>query len=513
MPMGINTRLQAYLQSTTSAAPLAVFRIFFGILMLMSLIRFAALGWIEKLYLEPSFHFTFYGFAWVKPLGGYTYLLFVLCGVAALMITLGYRYRLAVAVFFCSFTYIELMDKTTYLNHYYFVSVMSFLLFFLPAAAYFSLDARRKPVPLVPRWSIDAIKLMLTIVYFYAGLAKLNSDWLLEAKPLSIWLATKDSIPLIGSLLKETWVAYAFSWSGALYDLFIPFLLWYRPTRGLAFIAVVVFHLLTRILFPIGMFPYIMIVSTLIFFGPEVHEKILSAISRLGERLEIVPRFVYRADLPASKLVLQAGPQSSQRFFGRWLPNRAILKTTRQIHHEEYVPLPSTPSGDAIATHPSTSKPWRNKLTIGILTCFFALQMLIPFRYQLYPGELFWTEQGFRFSWRVMLMEKAGYAQFKIVDGKSGRQFYVDNSEFLNPFQEKQMAFQPDFILEYAHYLAETYRERGMNAPQVYVESYVALNGRGSQPFVDPTVDLAQIKPSLKHKNWLLPFRDNIKGL
>lgn len=466
MLMGINERLSTYFQSTTSAAPLAVFRIFFGILMLISLIRFVALGWVEKLYLEPSFHFTFYGFAWVKPLGGYTYLLFVVCGLAALMITLGYRYRLAVAVFFCSFTYIELMDKTTYLNHYYFVSVMSFLLFFLPAAAYFSLDACRKSAPLVPRWSIDAVKLMLTIVYFYAGLAKLNSDWLLEAKPLSIWLATKDSIPLIGSLLKETWVAYAFSWSGALYDLFIPFLLWYRPTRSLAFVAVVIFHLLTRILFPIGMFPYIMIVSTLIFFGPEVHKKILSVISRLGEWLGFVP------------------------------VSSGISKT----------PLSSILSGDTIATHLSIPKR-------GILICFFALQMLIPFRYQLYPGELFWTEQGFRFSWRVMLMEKAGYAQFKVVDGESGRQFYVDNSEFLNPFQEKQMAFQPDFILEYAHYLAETYRERGLKSAQVYVESYVALNGRGSQPFVDPTVDLAQIEISLKHKNWLLPFSDEIKGL
>jgi hypothetical protein len=467
MPMGIKERLSTYFQSTTSAAPLAVFRIFFGILMLISLARFAALGWIEKLYLEPSFHFTFYGFGWVKPLGGYTYLLFVLCGLAALMITLGYRYRLAVAVFFCSFTYIELMDKTTYLNHYYFVSVMSFLLFFLPAAAYYSLDVRRKsePAPLVPRWSIDAIKLLLAIVYFYAGLAKLNSDWLLEAKPLRIWLATKDSIPLIGSLLKETWVAYAFSWSGAFYDLFIPFFLWYRPTRGLAFVAVVIFHLLTRILFPIGMFPYIMIVSTLIFFGPAVHERILRAITRLGEWLGMVP------------------------------VSSSVSK----------VPLPSSHSDDAIATNPSTLK-------IGILTCFFALQLLIPFRYQLYPGELFWTEQGFRFSWRVMLMEKAGYAQFKVVDGESGRQFYVDNSEFLNPFQEKQMAFQPDFILEYAHYLAETYRERGLKSPQVYVESYVALNGRGSQPFVDPTVDLAQVEISLKHKNWLLPFSDEIKG-
>lgn len=462
MRMVIN-RIETYLQTTTSAAPLAVFRILFGILMLLSLVRFAALGWIEKLYIEPSFHFTFYGFSWVKPLGDYTYLLFFICGLAALMITLGYRYRWGVFLFFCSFTYIELMDKTTYLNHYYFVSVLSFLLFFLPAANYYSLDARRRPAQAsrqVPVWSIGAIKLLLTIVYFYAGLAKLNSDWLLEAKPLSIWLSTKDTLPLIGPLLKESWAAYAFSWSGALYDLCIPFLLWYRPTRTLAFVAVVVFHLLTRLLFPIGMFPYIMITCTLIFFGPQVHEKILIFFTRVGEHLGI-----------------RKSKNTEQRI-GNW----------------------------SLAL-------WRNKLTVGIVACFFVLQLLIPFRYLLYPGELFWTEEGFRFSWRVMLMEKAGYAQFKIVDEENGQRFYVDNANFLNPFQEKQMAFQPDFILEYAHYLADYYRQQGIASPQVYVESYVALNGRASQAFVDPTVDLAQIEPSFKHKNWLLPFHDEIKGL
>ena len=109
-------------------------------------------------------------------------------------------------------------------------------------------------------------------------------------------------------------------------------------------------------------------------------------------------------------------------------------------------------------------------------------------------------------------MEKAGYAQFKIVDTESERQLYVDNAEYLNAFQEKQMSFQPDFILEYAHYLAEVYKNKGFVSPEVYVESYVALNGRSSQPFVDPTVNLAQIQPSLKHKTWLLPFKDEIKG-
>ena len=79
----------------------------------------------------------------------------------------------------------------------------------------------------------------------------------------------------------------------------------------------------------------------------------------------------------------------------------------------------------------------------------------------MYPGELFWTEEGYRFSWRVMLMEKAGYANFKIVDGKTKKSFYVNNADFLTSFQEKQMSFQPDFILEYAHYLGDHFSNQG----------------------------------------------------
>ena len=171
---GIN--LNTYIKKTTNSSPLVVFRIGFGILMLYSLIRFWSYGWVETVYIQPKFHFTYYGFEWVKPLGNYTYLIFILCGIASLLITLGYRYKLAVALFFLSFTYIELMDKTTYLNHYYFISIVSFLLFFLPANCQFSIDSflKKKSYTTVPRWTVDSIKLLLGIVYFYAGLAKIN---------------------------------------------------------------------------------------------------------------------------------------------------------------------------------------------------------------------------------------------------------------------------------------------------------------------------------------------------
>lgn len=451
--------ISQYLDKRIHAAPLAVFRIGFGLLMLISIIRFAANGWISKLYLEPAFHFSYLGFEWVEPIGPWTYLLFGLCGLSALSIALGYKYRISAVLFFLSFSYIELMDKTTYLNHYYFISILSFLMIFLPAHTYFSVDAKLSPknrFEYIPAWSVHSLMLLISIVYFYAGLAKLNSDWLFEAMPLQIWLPAKYSIPFLGDLLQQPWVHYLFSWSGALYDLTIPFLLLWRKTRPAAFFLVVVFHILTRVLFPIGMFPYIMIVSALIFFEPDFHKRLLARISRWS------------------------GISLSR--FNTGIPYRFVNQT-------------------------------REKALTGMLIVFFVLQLLIPFRHLLYPGELFWTEEGYRFSWRVMLMEKAGYAQFKVVNPENGEQFYVDNTRFLTRFQEKQMATQPDFILEYAHYLEDYYQQQGIRDPEIYVESYVALNGRPSKPYINPDTDLSKEQRSLAPKSWILPFNDEIKGL
>jgi hypothetical protein len=66
----------SYFQTYTPAAPLAVFRVAFGLLILASVVRFWAKGWIAELYLQPKFFFPYYGFEFIKPLGVYTYGLF-----------------------------------------------------------------------------------------------------------------------------------------------------------------------------------------------------------------------------------------------------------------------------------------------------------------------------------------------------------------------------------------------------------------------------------------------------
>ena len=100
----MKNKIANYFDRQTNAATLAVFRVFFGILMCFSIVRFWSKDWIQSLYVDPSFHFSYYGFDWVKPLGVYTYVLFLICGISAVLVAVGYKYRISILVFFLSFT-------------------------------------------------------------------------------------------------------------------------------------------------------------------------------------------------------------------------------------------------------------------------------------------------------------------------------------------------------------------------------------------------------------------------
>ena len=161
-------KIPKYLNSFEDVSPLVMFRILFGFIMLVSLVRFWNNGWIESIYIDPEFHFKYYGFEWVKSLGKFNYLLFIICSLSSICIMIGYKYVYACILFFLSFTYIELIDKTTYLNHYYFISVVSFLMIFLPANIYFSIDSSRKKFKSLPPEDISFPRSASDVVKYQA---------------------------------------------------------------------------------------------------------------------------------------------------------------------------------------------------------------------------------------------------------------------------------------------------------------------------------------------------------
>lgn len=439
-----------YLEQSVPIAPLITFRVVFGGVMVFSVVRFWYLGWIEDHFQNTQFTFKFFGFYWVQLLPlPYLYALHALMLLGAIGIMLGAWYRLAALVHFVCFTYVELIDLTYYLNHYYFVSLVSLLLIFVPAQRRFSIDCWRQPNLRrlsTPRWTIALFQGQIAIVYLYAGLAKINYDWLIAALPLKIWVPANDQLPLIGPLMRWAITPYLFSWIGMLYDTTIVFWLSWSRTRLLAYLSVIVFHGLTGMMFQIGIFPLVMIGATWIYFSPAFHEKLLT-----------------------------------------WLEAR----------------FSRAPIGLAGPLPAATAQWWR-----WLFVIHFTFQLLFPWRYLLYTGNLFWTEEGYRFSWRVMLMEKAGTATFYVKDGVSGREGVVDNAEFLRPHQEKQMAMQPDMILQYAHFLGRHYAAKGVRQPSIRVEAYVTLNGRPSQLLIDPQVDLLKVHDGWAPKKWIMPYEN-----
>jgi hypothetical protein len=451
-----------WLHRPVSIAPLVVFRLVFGALMVFSVARFWYLGWIEDHFLEAKVTFKYYGFGWVEVLSPWAmYALHVAMFVGALGILLGFYYRVSAALFFLTFTYTELIDLTYYLNHYYFVSLAALCMVFVPAHRLFSLDVWRWPhlaVAKVPQWCIRLFQFQITLVYLYAGLAKINHAWLIEAMPLRIWLPANDALPIVGPLLCLPWMPWVFSWAGMLFDCTIVAFLAHAPTRPWAYAAILVFHLLTGLMFQIGVFPLVMSGCVLLFFSERWHERFLGTMKQWLNH------------------------------FSSFISGRAASSATPDFE----------PKTKAISQ--------LNPITATVLAAYIAFQILFPWRYLLYPGNLLWTEEGYRFSWRVMLMEKAGTATFYVKDRQNGHEGVVDNSAFLCAHQEKQMAMQPDMILQYAHFLARHYAAHGVSQPSVRAEAYVTLNGRPGQLLIDPQLDLTTIADGWQPKQWILTY-------
>jgi len=274
-------------------ASLAFARIAFGLIVLWETWRYAEKGWIHTFYVKPAFTFTYYGFDWVQPWpGDGMYLHFFVLAILAVFVAAGLFHRVACALLFLAFTYVFLLDQTRYLNHFYVVSILALLLACVPASNAISLDARfgiTRAAGFVPAWSVWLLRTQLSIVYAYAGIAKLDRDWL-QGEPMRSWLANRTSFPVIGRFFDTEWAVVAFTWGGFLFDLSIaPLLLW-RRTRPYAFVAAALFHWMNDQLFTIGIFPWLMIAVSTLYFDPGWPRRVFAFLQRSATAAPELPR-------------------------------------------------------------------------------------------------------------------------------------------------------------------------------------------------------------------------------
>jgi vitamin K-dependent gamma-carboxylase len=426
-------------------ASLVYYRVAFGALMLWNVGFYYQRGFIARFWADPTFRFSFPGFAWIQPWpGDGLYLHFAALAALAVLVGIGCFYRAAITLLWLGWTYLFLLDQANYRNHFYLVCVMSFLMIFVPAHRAFSVDAWRRPSlrsATAAAWALWILRAQMGCVYFFGGLAKINQDWL-HGEPMRTYLSARTDLPLVGRWLGEDWMAYAFSYGGLLFDLLVvPGLLW-RRTRPLAFLAAVTFHLTNAVLFDIGVFPWFSIATTALFFPPDWPRRLLP------------------------------------RRFGRG-------------------------AGVIARPHPADTVTVGERATVLFLAAFFAVQALLPLRRHLYPGNFLWTEEGYLFSWDMIVSAKGGIAVFEVTDPATGATWTVQPARFLTRTQLPMMIRRPSLVLQFAHFLADEWRRRGYERVEVRVRDRVSMNKRTPQWLIDPDVDLAAERLTLAHSHWI----------
>lgn len=503
------SELTSRLFAPVDAAGLVYFRVAFYTVMLWEAARFMEHGWIDY-WSDKNFYFGYWPLEFVRPLSFeiLTTLILVLAILAALVIV-GMLYRVSAAAFFVLFAYFFLVEKARYLNHLYLVCLISFLMIFVPAARYWSVDAlfrRRKGSPVVPAWSIWLLRFQVGVPMFFGGIAKLNHDWL-RGEPLRSWLHERADFPLIGQFFYNEGLVWLMTYWAVFFDLFAPFFLLYRRTRVFAFLAALHFHFTNSRLFNIGIFPWAMIVSTIVFFPPDWPRRVIRDF-RTGN----VPR-----------IALFSGGFALGFWIGGFLPEAFVFMrgvigglgvAVAAYHIDEpfrHQPRENlTVSGEAVGSSVASvagrltaSQRW----ALVALAVWVSIQVLVPLRHFVIPGQVHWTEEGHNFSWHMKLRDKDASGSFMVRDPVTGEEWGLDASDYLTRRQAGKMFTRPHMIVQFARWIEEQARLDGYGDIEVYAYVEASLNGRIPQPFIDPSVDLTAVAyPWFGHASWIVPL-------
>ena len=443
-------RWRLHLSRPVSGQSLAVFRILFGALIFWDFWRFILHDRVWRYWIEPEFHFSYPGFGWVSaPSELWVHIAWAGIGISAVMVAIGLFYRVAIVVLTLLFGWFFLIDAAEYLNHFYLVLLYALILCCLPAARVWSLDARLFPRPqTVPYGAVHILRVQTEIMLIFAGLVKLTPDWL-AGEPLGLWIRDRTAGMWLEPLAQHDWLIAAACWLViALHVLGAPLLLWHR-TRLAVFLIYCVFHMGNAWAFNIGIFPWLTIAATTIFFAPDWPSKLLA---RLGVRLPETPAMASGATL---------------------LPRAAMLA----------------------------------------MALWIAVQIALPLRGLAFDSEVRWSGDGHRFSWRMRIYDRFAEGVFIVTDRQTGQQWVVHPDDFLTMRQTDKMLVRSDLVHQFANHLARIWAAEGREV-SVRAEICKSLNGRPCQDFIDPTVDLTQVRVNRFGADpWVVPLEIPVWGV
>ncbi|WKN44679.1 HTTM domain-containing protein [Tunicatimonas pelagia] len=439
--------LSNWLTTPIDNSSLILFRVAFGFLIAAEGFGAILTGWVGRTYVEPAFTFNFIGLDFLQILLGETmYAVYGLMGVAGVMVMLGYRYRLAMLTYAVLWSASYLLQKTSYNNHYYLLMLLCWVMALMPAHRYYSLDVQQNRVAKSLTCPRWCTVVFVVQLFIVYTFASL-------AKIYPDWLA---GIP-VGL------------WFGGKADFWLigPLLQqeWLQTMvvyGGIAFDGLIIPALLWRKTrpwaFAIGVF----------FHGFN------SAVFHIGI-------FPY---LAIALCVFFFPPTQVRQVFFKRKPS-----VTSEVVTQTNYSLPT----------------WI--MALGII--YFAWQVYLPLRHYLYEGNVFWTEEGHRLSWRMMLRTKAGSVRFMVEDKATGEIWWEEPRDHLTSKQSRKLATHPDMIWQFSQYLEKTYQEKGYADVAIYAHGKVSLNGHKRAPLVDSSVDLADVSwQPFRHATWIYPDRN-----
>lgn len=420
-------------------SPLVVFRIFFGFLVACESFGAILTGWVKRILIDPEVTFSFIGFEWLKPLPGFgMYFYFIAMGVFGLAIMFGYRYRLAIISYTLLWAGVYFMQKTAYNNHYYLLLLISFLLIFLPANSYASLDVRQNRIKeenTMPYWISLLFIIQVAIVYVFASIAKFYPDWLDGTFTRNL-LADSTNVIALKKLFLQKWFYLFIAYMGIVFDLLIVPLLLFKKTRMLALLASLTFHLFNAIFLEIGIFPFFALTFALFFYEPETIRSV-------------------------------------------FLRKKTSIET--ENGHSNY---------------------YGKKIVYFLIIPYLIIQLLLPLRHHFIEGDVLWTEEGHRLSWRMMLRERSGFIHIRIKDLKTGKLSVYDYRKNLTDKQIQNLATKPDFIWQYCQYIKKEFKGKEI---AIFIDCKNSINRKECKTLIDPKFDMAKAKWNyFRHNEWLL---------
>lgn len=456
--------------------------------MLWEVYRYFNYGWIDRYWVRPAINFTYEGFSWVTPISADgMVILFVIMGVLALFITIGFLYRISITLLFLLFTYTFLLEQARYLNHFYLVVLISFLMMFLPAHRKYSVDSKlfsNLKSNWIPKWSVWILQFQIGIVYLFGGVAKLNWDWL-SGSPMDLWLPRRYDFPVIGSLFEYYETAVVMSYSGLILDLIAFPLLMIRKTRPWIILALILFHLLNDRIFTIGIFPWFMIGALTIYLPTSWPKDLYSYLSKFN---------------PTQKQM--------------WITTSIFAGLAGSWFHEEITIVPFIISSIIFVvlfwdfhvnpdekTHLTLDNPKISKSNwvFAGIAVWMIVQVAMPLRHYTIPGNPSWTEEGHRFAWHMKLRSKSCVEQFFVEDRGSGELLEVNGMPFLESWQRDKVSARPQMVIQYASFLSRVFDDQA-----VYADIKCSLNGGDERTLLDPSVDLTQVTfKDWKQNDWI----------